>query len=170
MSVKPQIEFVRLSAVPLPDVVTLLNEPRNARHMPLASEFSEVETAEWVRGKDAQWDRHGYGPWGILLDGVFAGWGGFQYEDDGPDFALVLRPEQWGHGASIARAALARGFDDFGFDSVFIALPFTRRSTRAVARLGFVPDGEVNHDGASFQRYRLTRETWAAVNTSNGSE
>ncbi len=138
--------------------------------MPLATKFSEAESAEWVRDKDAQWACHGYGPWGILLDGVFAGWGGFQYEHDGPDFALVLRPEHWGHGASITRAALARGFDDFGFDSVSIALPLTRRPTRAVARLGFVPDGEVNHDGASFQRYRLTRETWAAVSTSENPD
>lgn len=170
VSERPRIEFVRLNAVPLPDVVALLNEPRNARHMPLAGEFSEAESAEWMRGKDAQWDRHGYGPWGILLDGVFAGWGGFQYEDDGPDFALVLRPEHWGRGASIARAALDRGFEDFGFDVVFIALPFTRRSTGAVARWGFVPDGEVSLGGSLFRRYRLTREVWAAVSSGDNPE
>ncbi len=161
MSSTPKIEFVRLTDVDLPAVRALLNEPRNARHMPLAKEFDEAETAAWVRRKDAQWAQHGYGPWAVLVGGVFAGWGGFQHETDGPDFALVLRPDQWGKGSCIARAALAEGFEEFGFDFVSVALPFTRRPTRALARLGFAPDGEVLYDDVRFQRYRLSREAWA---------
>jgi len=44
---------------------------------------------------------------------------------------------------------------------VLIALPYSRSPDRAVARLGFRPDGEVSYDGVAFRQYRLTRQTWA---------
>lgn len=155
-----QIAFVRLSEVPLAEVVQLLNDPRNTRHMPLSSVFTEETAAEWVTAKDAQWEQHGYGPWAILIDGDFAGWGGFQREENGADFGLVLRPTHRGAGAAITRAALDRGFWELGLAAVLIALPFTRSSERVVARFGFQPDGEVSYGGSRFRQYRLTREAW----------
>ncbi|MET3975922.1 GNAT family N-acetyltransferase [Cellulosimicrobium sp. TH-20] len=157
-----EITFVRLGEVPLPDVVRLLNEPRNARHMPLAATFSEEAARRWVREKDAQWRADGYGPWAVLVDGVLAGWGGFQAEDGVPDLALVLRPEHWGRGAEIARTLLGRGFRDLGLTRVTVELPLTRRPERVLARWGFVPDGEAVHGDAVFRRYVLTREVWEA--------
>ncbi len=164
MARKPTFDFVRLTEVPLSAVVTLLNEPRNTRHMPLSGEFSEESAADWVKGKDAQWDAHGYGPWAVVVDGEFGGWCGFQHEENGADFAVVLLPQRWGIGAEITRAALNQGFQEFGLAEVIIALPFTRNPTRVVARFGFVPDGEVSYGGASFRQYRLTREEWATRN------
>lgn len=158
-----RIEFVRLPEVPVAAVSALLNEPRNARHMPLAGQFTDQATAEWVAAKDAQWETNGYGPWAVLVDGEFAGWGGFQREENGADFALVLSPGRWGSGAEITRAALDRGFGELGLDDVIIALPYTRNPTRVVARYGFVPDGEVDYDGARFRQYRLTRQAWSAA-------
>ena len=162
-----RIRFARLTEVALADVVDLLDEPRNFRHMPLSSTVDEQSAREWVRAKDAQWDRHGYGPWAVLVDGSFAGWGGFQHEDGGADFALVLHPAYWGHGAEVTRAALHRAFTELGLDEVVIALPYSRSPERVVARFGFVPDGEVVHDGTSFRRYRLTAEAWLAARASS---
>ena len=160
-----RIEFVRLTEVPLAAVTALLNEPRNARHMPLVSgELTEESAAEWVRAKDGQWERTGYGPWAVLLDGKFAGWGGFQREENGADFGLVLSPEYWGQGAEITHAALDRGFGELGLSEVVIALPYTRRPDRVVARFGFTPDGEVVYGGTVFRQYRLTAQAWSAVN------
>lgn len=159
------VEFARLTEVPLSAVVELLNEPRNGRHMPLASPFDEESAAEWVQAKDGQWDRNGYGPWAVLVDGSFAGWGGFQQEENGADFALVLLPAYWGHGAAITRAALHCGFDELGLTEVIIALPFTRNPGRVVARFGFVPDGEVTYGQASFRQYRLTRDAWTLASS-----
>ena len=156
------ISFVRLTEVPLDAVLELLNEPRNARHMPLAGDFTEESGAAWVAEKDGQWEQNGYGPWAVLVDNEFAGWGGFQREPNGADFALVLLPRHWGHGAAITRAALDRGFDEFGLDSVIIALPFTRSPERVVARFGFVPDGEASYGGSTFRQYRLSRQAWLA--------
>lgn len=155
-----RISFVRLSEIPLAAVLELLNEPRNTRHMPLAGTFDQASAAQWVAAKDGQWESNGYGPWAVLIDGEFAGWAGFQREDNGADFALVLSPRYWGLGAAITTAALDRGFAELGLHEVIIALPFTRRPDRVVARFGFVPDGEVSYDGAAFRQYRLTRAAW----------
>lgn len=156
------IAFARLTDVPLGDVLALLNEPRHARHMPLARVFTRDEAAAWVRTKDQLWDAHGVGPWAVLIEGAFAGWCGFEPDGDAADFALVLLPEQWGRGAAVAAAALGRGFDELGLDAVTVALPFSRNPTRALARYGFTPDGEVAHGGVTFRRYRLTRADWRA--------
>ena len=155
-----RIEFVRLTEVPVDLVVDLLNEPRNARHMPLSNSFTAKSAAEWVQAKDAQWSIHGYGPWAVLVNGTFAGWGGFQHEENGADFALVLAPEHWGLGGDITYAALYRGFSEFGLDSIIIALPYTRSPDRAVRKFGFVPDGDVTYGDATFRQYRLTRDGW----------
>lgn len=160
----PEITFVRLTAVDLDAVTALLNEPRNARHLPLAGgeAFTAETAADWVAAKDSHWDEHGYGPWAVLLDGEFAGWGGFQAEPGGADFALVLQPQFWGHGEAIARRALDHGFRELGLDTVLIALPYSRRPDRVVARYGFVPDGDVDYGGVRFRQYRLTRSAWSA--------
>ncbi len=159
-----QIAFLRLTQVPLALVVDLLNEPRNARHLPLAGTFSEETADDWIRAKDGQWASNGYGPWAVMVNDQFAGWGGFQREENGADFALVLAPTFWGGGAAIMRAALARGFGELGLAEVIIALPFTRNPERVVARFGFVPDGEVAYGGARFRQYRLTRQAWSDAN------
>jgi RimJ/RimL family protein N-acetyltransferase len=158
-----RIEFVRLTEVPLASVVELLNEPRNARHMPLSSDVTAESAAAWVAAKDGQWSTHGYGPWAVLVNDTFAGWGGFQREENGADFALVLLPAFWGYGGAITRAALDRGFDELGLESVLIALPFSRSPDRAVRRFGFVPDGVVSYDGTDFRQYRLSRDDWRRV-------
>lgn len=160
----PRIEFARLTDVPLEAVVALLNEPRLTRHLPLSTgQFNAQAAAEWVAAKDGQWAAQGYGPWAVLVDGAFAGWGGFQREENGADFALVLAPVYWGHGAAVTRAALERGFGELGLDEVLIALPYSRSPARVVARFGFVPDGEVTYGGTAFRQYRLTRQRWEAV-------
>lgn len=160
---EPAVSFVRLTEIANDEVVALLNEPRNARHMPLVGEpFTEATSAAWVAAKDAQWERNGYGPWAILLDGAFAGWGGFQAEPDGADLALVLHPRFWGSGAAVARAAIDAGFDELGLEVILVSLPFSRRPGPVLARWGFVPDGEATHGGVRFQRYRLVRGRWSA--------
>jgi len=103
-----RIDLVRLTEVPLDAVVALLNEPRNTRHMPLSTPFTPDTAREWVQAKDGQWVSNGYGPWAVLVEGDLAGWGGFQREPNGADFALVLFPRYWGHGAAITRNVLAR--------------------------------------------------------------
>lgn len=154
------IALVRLTEVPVEAVHALLNDARSHRHLPLAAPFSLEEAAAWVRDKDAQWDDAGYGPWAITVDGRLVGWGGFQHEERGADFALVLHHAHWGLGRSLFRLMLERGFTEFGLDAVTIALPHSRNATTVLARFGFQPDGETSHGGIAFRQYRLTRAHW----------
>jgi ribosomal-protein-alanine N-acetyltransferase len=131
--------------------------------MPLAGTLDAEQTADWARAKDSQWDANGYGPWALLINGQFAGWGGFEREEDAADFALVLLPRYWGHGAQITRLALQRGFDELGIEEVTIALPYTCSPEKVLARFGFIPNGEVSYGDTTFRRYRVTKDRWLAA-------
>ncbi len=162
------VTFVRLTEIRLADVLSLLNNRRTHRHLPLAGEFTAEAAGDWVRAKDAQWDHHGYGPWAILVDGRFAGWGGFQREEGGADFALVLEPRHWGRGEEITRKAFALGFGELELEEVTIALPYSRDPGRVLAPLGFVPAGEATYGGVTFRQYRLSRSDWLATGSRPG--
>lgn len=166
----PVVRLSRLPDVPIGTIRALLNDLAIARHLPLeGAVFDHEATRKWVEEKDAQWERVGYGPWAIHLDGQFAGWGGFQKEGDDADFALVLKAEFWGSGLAVYRTAMHKGFLDFGFDSVVVTLPPSRRTFRLLARLGYQPDGEAEHAGKRFLRFRLSRRTWSALTLQIGS-
>ena len=162
---EPRIELAMLTSVPVEEVVALLNEPRNARHMPLAGEpFTLPAAAAWVAAKDAQWAEHGYGPWAVMVDERFVGWGGFQREEAGADLGLVLAPAHWGLGAAVARRMLRVGFEELGLEDVLVALPHSRTSPdRALARWGFTPEGETVFGDVVFRQYRLSARDWRAT-------
>ncbi len=150
------IELVRLSDVGLAKIMALHNDPRVIRHMPLAR--GNVDTSacrRWVESKERQWEENGYGPWGILIHGEFAGWGGLQREGRDADLALVLAPEYWGWGRSICEKIIEVAFGELGLESVTALLPPSRARTRGMLRMGFQADGQVRISGSLFDRYRL---------------
>lgn len=150
------IEWRRLKEIPLGEIGHLLNHPRVRHYMPLASTAMDIDaTAEWVRGKEAQWRQYGYGPWAIVIDGRFAGWGGFQHEAGDADLALVLLPAYWGQGHVLLRILINKAWQLLALPSVTLHLPPVRQRIRGIFRLGFVPDGQVDFDGEIFRRYRL---------------
>jgi RimJ/RimL family protein N-acetyltransferase len=152
------LDFRPLSSIPAATWLTLLNDHDVHRHMPLAGErWTEAAARDWAAAKDAQWQENGFGPWAILIDGVFAGWGGFQKEDADVDFGLVLLPAFWGHGRALHDALLAKGFDELGFDSITIMLPPTRVRLRSLERLGYRPEGELRYAGHRFLKFRLSK-------------
>lgn len=142
--------------IPTSDWLVLLNHPDVTRHMPLADgKWTEASALDWAKGKDAQWQHNGYGPWSILIDGRFAGWGGFQKEADGADLALVLLPAFWGHGAELFHGFMKRRVD-LGIGNVSILLPPSRSRVKGLARLGFIADGELDYQGQRFLKFRTT--------------
>jgi RimJ/RimL family protein N-acetyltransferase len=149
------ITFHPLSEIPAPELLALLTDPDVRRHMPLAGDnWDEAGAAGWARAKDAQWQEHGYGPWAVRIDGVFAGWGGFQKEGDEADLGLVLLPGQWGHGAAIFRELVRRGAE-MQVRNVTIMLPPSRVRMKGLVRLGFEPAGELDYAGQHFLKFRL---------------
>jgi RimJ/RimL family protein N-acetyltransferase len=151
-----RLEFKRLTEADPIDIVVLMNHPRVREHMPLTQDdFAEADAQAFVQGKERLWQEHGFGPWAFFIDGQFAGWGGVQPEEGEADLALVLHPNFWGAGGPIAREVLRRAFEEFGFPSVIVLFPPTRTRIRALFRLGFVEDGELELNGERFLRYRL---------------
>lgn len=150
------LEFKRMSKVENAEYIALHLNPLVCRQMPLTNEnFGEKECQEWVVGKEKQWDEHGYGPSAFIIDGKFAGWGGLQYENGDADLGLVLHPDYWGMGKIIYTEIIRRAFEEMKLESVAILLPPTRTRIKAIFRLGFQADGEVEIEGERFIRYRL---------------
>ena len=141
--------------------MALLNDPDIARHMPLAGDrFDDAATRKWVEGKHKQWEQNGYGPWAVHANEEFAGWCGFQREEGDADFAMVLRRRFWGLGRRIYLKAVRRGFDEFGYESIVVSLPPSRKSSRVLEKFGFRPDGETAQWGKRFLRFRLRKDDW----------
>lgn len=151
-----QIVFQRLSQVPIPELVALFNDPDVRRHLPLARGVFSAEMCErFVAAKERLWAEYGYGPWAFFVDGAFAGWGGLQPEGEDADLGLVLHPLHWGIGPALCREVLRRAFEEMGLPSVIVLLPPSRTRTRAISRIGFQPDGEIQLGAERFLRYRL---------------
>lgn len=150
------LKFKRMSEVENAEYIALHLNPLVRRQMPLTNEnFGEKECQEWVAGKEKQWDEHGYGPSAFIIDGKFAGWGGLQNENGDADLGLVLHPDYWGMGKIIYTEIIRRAFEEMKLETVTILLPPTRTRIKAILRLGFQADGEVEIKGERFIRYRL---------------
>ncbi|MBO6561906.1 MAG: GNAT family N-acetyltransferase [Nisaea sp.] len=150
------IDFVRLTEVAPEEIAAHMSDPRMAEHMPLLTGTWDIEAAKaFVVTKESCWRRDGLGHWAILLDGTYAGWGGFQKEGEDWDFGLVLKPERFGLGPRIGRQALAFARADARIPSVTFLLPPSRRHLGALARLGAEFIGEITHAGTRFLKFRL---------------
>lgn len=150
------IEFKPLRDVDKSDIIELLNNQRLRQHMPLAQgDFNEADYNAFLTSKEQLWLEHGFGPWAIMADGAFVGWGGLQPEMGDADIALVLHPAYWGLGKRIYDEIIRKAFLEMGFDSVTALLPPSRTRIRGILRLGFIADGMVEIEGESFMRYRL---------------
>ena len=154
------LELKRLSEIDRSEYIALNTHPLVMKQMPLSSsDFDDEACKEWIAGKEKMWEEHGYGPWAFVIDGNFAGWGGFQPEEGDADLGLVLHPDYWGYGKIIYKEVIHRAFGEMGFESVTILFPLTRTRIKWILRLGFQPDGEVEIEGERFIRYRLYAPT-----------
>jgi hypothetical protein len=153
---EPEISFVRLPEIDAEEIVAHMSDPRVAEHMPLLTGgFDRQACAAFVSAKEACWSRDGLGHWGILVDGEYVGWGGFQKEGDEWDFGLVLKPDRFGLGARITRKALAFARSDDRISFVTFLLPPSRKNLGALGRMGARFVGEVDYDGSLFLKFRL---------------
>lgn len=151
-----KIEFKRLLEVEKSSLLALMNHPLVRRHMPLASGlFDDKAYDAFLADKEQLWAEHGYGPWGFIIDGKFAGWGGLQFEQGDADLALVLHPDYWGSGRAIFEEIVKRAFGEMGLQSITILLPPSRIRLKGLVRLKFKPDGELILKGERFLRFRL---------------
>ena len=151
------ITLAPLNIIAASEIMALHNHPKVRRHLPLAQgEFELTTYHNWLTSKEDLWNNYGYGPWAILIEEQFAGWGGFQSENDDADFGLVLKPEYWGFGKRIYQMMEFIAIHDFKLESITALLPLSRGQTRTMERLGFSADGHLCLTGITFRRWRKT--------------
>lgn len=152
----PEIAFLRLSEIPAAQILDHMTDDRVARHLPLMRARWDIETVRaFVAAKEECWRRDGLGHWAIVIDGRYAGWGGFQLEGDDWDFGLVLHPRAFGYGVAIARKAIEFARRHESIAKVSFLLPLSRRNAFLLARFGAERAGEVVIGGQHFRRYLL---------------
>lgn len=157
---RDKISYVRLTDVPLDVIERHMTDPRIARHLPLLDGvWDHDRTAEFVATKESYWERDGLGHQAILHDGTYAGWGGFQKENDEWDYGLVLRPEFFGIGQRIIEDAIAFARADARIPFVTFLLPLSRIRMKSLARLGATYDEELEYNGVRFRKFRLDTDT-----------
>jgi RimJ/RimL family protein N-acetyltransferase len=153
-----EIEFVHLFEVEEGQIIDLMNNEMVGKLLPLlAGGFSTENCRDFLKAKKQLWDKHGFGPWAILINGQFAGWGGLQPERGEADFALVLHPKFWGWGRRIFNEVKDRAFNQMNLSSITILFPPSRQNSKAITRLGFTNDGQVTIGGEVFMKFRLTK-------------
>ncbi len=156
---KHQITFARLPDIDPDEIVAHMSDPRVGEHMPLlTSEWDRAVVAEFVTAKEKRWARDGLGHWAILVNGEYAGWGGFQKEGDEWDYGLALKSVWFGLGTRISRKAIEFAVADERIPFITFLLPPSRGNLGALKRLGarFVDDAK--HDVARLFKYRPETE------------
>ncbi len=151
------IAFAPLSSIDPRKLQALLTDPQVIRHMPLGDPepMSSDELGDWIAGKEAITQQHGFGPKAILLDDDFAGWGGIQPDGDGGSVSLVLFPTFWGRGRQILDILLEEAFGRLGLPYVLIEFPPSRTRVRGLLHHGFHEVGDRTIAGERFVVYRL---------------
>ena len=148
--------FVRPIEIDQVSMLAHLREPGIARHLPLLPGDPDPSLVESIiSSKEECWNRDGLGHWGILHEGRYAGWGGFQLEVDEWDFGLVLRREHFRNGRAITAQMLGWAQQSTTIETVSFLLPLSR-SERALRRFGAVPSGNVDLGPTQFRRWTLT--------------
>lgn len=152
------IQLVHLHQIAPQALIDLMNHPRVRQYLPLLKgDFTEQDCQAFLKAKQKLWDEDGYGPWAIVINGHFAGWGGLQKEGGDADFALILHPDYWGWGRRVFHHLVDQAFIELKLTSITILLPPYRPNAKALQRLGFVKEGELVVGGETFLRFRLQR-------------
>jgi ribosomal-protein-alanine N-acetyltransferase len=109
------------------------------------------------------WERWGFGPWTILLDGAPIGYAGLRHADVGgrPEVELMwfLDADHWGKGytTEMAREAVRVAFEILELDSVVAETVDVNHASRAVMeKLGMRCERDVVHAGLPHVLYRLS--------------
>ncbi len=151
-----EIAFTALQDVAQAEILAHMADPRVVEHLPLLTgAFDQALLETFLAAKAEGWARDGLGHWAILSDGAYVGWGGFEKEEDGWDFGLVLTAEAFGLGLKITRKALAVARGDARIARVTFLLAPSRRSFGALKRMGARPVGEITHAGQVFRKFEI---------------
>jgi ribosomal-protein-alanine N-acetyltransferase len=148
-------------------IVALVRDPRVARTLsPTGEPPSEYEVVANLLGKQAHWDRYGFGLWAVFdrASGAFLGRGGLQHTavtgSDEVEVGWAIVPERWGEGLA---TELALASVDAGFETLALGhlIAYTRpdnvASRRVMEKAGFSYERELEHAVCPHVLYRRRR-------------
>ena len=122
------------------------------------------DAARILDGHLAHWERWGFGPWAVLLEGDVVGWGGVRHTtvEDRPEVELLwfMHPDHWGRGYSteMAREGVRVAFDALELDDlVAFTTPANAASRAVMEKLGMSYERDFEHVGLRHVLYRLTK-------------
>jgi hypothetical protein len=150
------IRFGRLSDVSVSQLLTQMNDPRIAAHLPLLTQpWTDEDAQAFLVAKQKRWREDGLGHWAVYQGDRYVGWGGFEKEGEVWDFGLVLTPDAFGLGRRVFVKALDFARKDERINMISFLLAPSRKSLSALARYGAVFVGEDAHAGQRFLKYQL---------------
>jgi len=148
-------------------VVALVRDPRVARTLSATGEPpGEHEVLANLLGKQAHWDRYGYGLWAIFdrASGAFVGRGGLQHTavsgSDEVEVGWAIVPERWGEGLAteLALASVNAGFETLALgELIAYTHPDNLASRRVMEKAGFSYERELDHPVCQHVLYRRSR-------------
>jgi RimJ/RimL family protein N-acetyltransferase len=119
----------------------------------------------FIAGQQAHWEKHGYGNWGILLEGQaeVVGWVGLQYlpELNETEVGFLLARPFWGKGyaTEAALASLNFGFENFKLDHIIALVhPDNLASRRVIEKCSMKYVDTLPLWGIELMRHRIERE------------
>jgi ribosomal-protein-alanine N-acetyltransferase len=127
---------------------------------PVPPPLEKVE--RFIAGQGTHWEKHGYGNWGVLLEGKdeIIGWAGLQYlpELEETEVGFLLDRPFWGRGYATesALASLRFGFERFNLDHIIALVhPENLASQRVVEKCGLTYVDALTLWGIELLRYRI---------------
>ena len=150
------VELRKLNEVGDSDLQSLFNDESVKKYMPLAEAGVTLEwVRDWVQVKSKLWGSNELGPWGVYLNGRFAGWSGLQPDGEACELAVVLHKWAWGAGHEVASQTLAK-WREFGMSlPIYIYLPVNRRPHIVANRLGLKFAKNFTWSGHEFVQFEL---------------
>lgn len=135
--------------------------------------LSREETAEWMLHWSAQWERHGFGWWGLERKegGELIGHCGLQFihTTSEVEIAYALAKQWWGGGlaSEAARTGLRYGFEELKLDRIWaLAEPPNVASQNVMRKIGMRFEKTASYKDAYYEGsmvyYVMSREEFQA--------
>jgi RimJ/RimL family protein N-acetyltransferase len=144
--------------------IRVFTDPRTPEEIWPADFRTTDRAREVLEGMIAHWERWGFGPWSVLLDGEVIGWDGIRHAQVAgrPEVELLwfLDPDHQGRGyaTELAREAVRVAFEVLELDDVVaFTVPANAPSRGVMEKLGMRYERDIEHAGLPHVLYRLRR-------------
>ena len=134
------------------------------RYFPNPQPPPPEKVQRFIAGQHTHWEQHGYGNWGVLVDGEdeIIGWAGLQYVPElrETEVGFLLDRPSWGKGyaTEAALASLRFGFENTSLEHIIALVhPGNQASIRVIEKCGMSFVDSLHLWGIELRRYQLER-------------